>query len=565
MKKIITFIALSIILTSCDFDKLTSVQDDFAITVEAEPVLSKVSIQVYNSANGEDIPDNVEVTFTGENANQILSLSGAKNFKVDNGFVTVGVNRNFAVSEENPLNVTANFSSNGFVSKQIDVSFDGSDISDLQVSLLERANLPDAITLKSETKSLKDNKTTEELVISVDSNNDSEESLQVTVPEGTEFVDEDGNVLSGGELTVDVQTFDLEEPDIESLTEETSNPEQLPSGLNEFPGSLELDSDETSGKYASKESLNNGTYLVPIRSQPCMYFYVNGRRAWGRSRTFSVRTLIYSSTINPNTNQRIKVGDKIAVYRKVGRRNVKLTDAIVQAYPWSSRYVQISFGVPGSGIYPYGFEVAPSCNQITAPINFVNNGRRSFYFYKVSHKSNPGRALRWGRMFFNGTYQVNNRNIWWYNNRALRLLKDDMILKIYNYSYQERRYKVVYNKEISKCDLSGTTIDISNTDCFKQRDMDLSLECPDATYLLNRVRVYYRPTTGSRRYWRFFDNVYSSRLTGQSPCLEDGVKYEFGFWYDGWRVTPALTESQILDLYQNFDLDAICKTIKDNL
>ena len=138
-----------------------------------------------------------------------------------------------------------------------------------------------------------------------------------------------------------------------------------------------------------------------------------------------------------------------------------------------------------------------------------------------------------------------------------------MLLKIYNYSYQNRRYSVVYDKEISICELDGQTIDITNSDCFLERDMDLTLECPDATYILNNVYVYYKPENGG--YWSYFDRVLNSKLTGKSPCLDDGVKYEFGFWYNGWRVTPPLTETQMIDLYENFDLNAICPEIRNNI
>jgi len=568
MKKIIAFITLSIILSSCDFDKLTTIQDDFVVTVNAEPVLSKVNLQIFDANGGKDIAPKVTINFEGENADQIYAINGSKTFNVDNGFITVGVNTNYPVSIENPLTVSAIVSADGYISKVRDITFDGEDIREEQISLLERDDLPETITLKSVTKPLIDNKTTEEIVVEVNSNSGVENILQFAIPEGTEFEDEDGNIVSGGEVTIDVQTFDIEEPDIELLTEDNSNPEQMPSGVNEFPGSFELDAPTSSKSFASKqEVLSNGTYLVPITSQPCLYIYVNGRIVYNQGRQTvtgpKVTSLIYASTINPNTNQKIKLGDIIAVYRKVGNGNVKLTDVTVQSYPWNSGYFQITFNIPGSGVYPYGFEVTPSCQQITAPINFVNNGRRAFYFYRVAHKSNPRRALRWGYMYFNGIYQVNTSNIGWWPNRALNILKEDMVLKIYNYSYQEGRYKTVYNEEVSKCELSGQTIDISNTDCFIERDMDLTLECPDATYILNNVYVYYKPENGG--YWSYFDRVLNAKLTGKSPCLDDGVKYEFGFWYNRWRVTPPLTETQMIDLYENFDLNAICPEIRNNI
>jgi predicted RNA-binding protein len=568
MKKIIQLFALCLILTSCDFQKVTELQDDFEIKVSAEPVFSKVNLKVFNAKDGSEITQNLELSFSGADADKIYTVNGTKDYKIDNGFITLGINRNTNVTADNPLRATAVVKANGFITKTQDINFDGSDIQEVQISLLERENLPENIVLESVTKTLVDNKTTEEIVVEATSKTDGEQSVGVTIPEGAQFEDEDGNLVTGGEVTVDLQTFEIEEPDFESFTEDNANPEQLPAGLNEFPGDFTLGEDEptTSNKsYAKKEVLNNGTYLVPIRSQPCLYVYVNGRRVWWRGasgRNMKIRTLIYSWTNNPNTGQRIKVGDKIAVYRRVGNRNVKLTDAFVQSYPWSSRYVQITFNIPGSGIYPYGFEVTPGCNQQSINnITFKNEGRRTFYWYSVAHKSNPRRALRWGYMYFNGTYQVNRRNYWYWNNRALNMLKDDMRLTVYYYNRQERKVKVAYQKEISKCDLEGQTINIENKECYEERDLNLSLACPDATYLLNNVYVYYKKEND--RWWSYFDRVRYSRLDGKSPCFEPGVKYQFGFWYGGWKVTPPLTEDEMLELYQNFDLPTICNAIRN--
>ena len=62
---------------------------------------------------------------------------------------------------------------------------------------------------------------------------------------------------------------------------------------------------------------------------------------------------------------------------------------------------------------------------------------------------------------------------------------------------------------------------------------------------------------------RYFDQVKNSKLRGKSPCLESGVKYEFGFWYNGWKVTPPLTEAKILDLFINFDVPTVCREVRN--
>jgi len=555
MKNIIKIFTLCLIIASCDFDKITELQDDFEIKVSAEAVFSKVNLKVFNAKDGSDITESLNLTFSGTAADKIYTINGGRTFKIDNGFITLGINRNTTVTADNPLKALAMISANGYISKTQEINFDGSDIQEVQISMMKESDLPQAVVFETVTENLVNNKTTEEIKIEVAPNNDPDQISEVIIPADTEFYDEDGNTMTGGAVTVDVQTFDTTIPTLDELSEGAANPETLAGGFNEFPGSLEI---SDAAKSTSFNNLN-GSYLSPIGSLYCIYYYINGRRVSGVSRPTTINFWIWKGVVNPNTNQNIKAGDIVSFYRTFNGVNTKIGDiAVVDR----GSYVTARVTLPaGPGIYPYGFEITPNCNTSINQVTFKNDGRRTFYCYNVAHKSNPRRSLRWGYMYFDGNYEVNSGNIGYYRNRALNLLKDDMILTIYYYSQIDRRFKVAYQEEVSKCDLDGQTIDITNTDCYKERDLDLSLECPDATYLLNNLYVYYKKENDL--YWGYFDRVLNSRLNGKSPCLEPGTKYEFGFWYDGWKITPPLTEQEMLNLYENFDLPEICDAIKD--
>lgn len=174
MKKLIAFITLSILLSSCDLDKLTTIQDDFAITVAAEPVLNIVNLQIFDANGGKDIPSKVTINFEGENADQIYAINGSKTFNVDNDFITVGVNTNYPVSIDNSLKVQANIRADGFISKSREITFDGGDIREEQVSLLQKANLPKANILGTVTETLAGNAIVSEINVSITSNTNTE-------------------------------------------------------------------------------------------------------------------------------------------------------------------------------------------------------------------------------------------------------------------------------------------------------------------------------------------------------------------------------------------------------
>ncbi|WP_397446955.1 hypothetical protein [Polaribacter sp. R77954] len=562
MKKLIQLFTICLVITACDFQKVTDLQDNFEIKVSAEPVFSIVNLKVFNAKDGSDILESLDLSFSGADADKIYTVNGTRDYKIENGFVTLGINRNSTVSAENPISVTAVISASGYVSKTQEVNFDGSDIQEVQISLMKESDLPQAVSFQSVTEGLTDNKTTQEILLEVPPANDEDDVVEVSIPADTEFYDEDGNTITGSDVTVELQSFDTTVPTLDELSENVTNPETLAGGFNEFPGSLEIDAPAKS----SNSTNAIGSYLSPIGSLYCIYYYVNGRRVSGVSRPTTYSFSVNSNTINPNTGQRAKAGDIISFYRTVNNTNTKIADIPLTSRTswWGRTYLSFRVTIPaGPGVYPYGFEVTPSCNTLSSNggVTFKNDGRRTFYSYYVASKYNPRRALRWGYMYFDGTYQVNQSNLRYYRNRALDMLKDDMILTIYYYNRQDRRYTIAYQEEVSKCDLDGQTIDITNTECYQERDLDLSLECPDATYLLNNLYVYYKKE--SDRSWSYFDRVSNSRLNGKSPCLEAGVKYQFGFWYGGWKVTPPLTEQEMLNLYLNFDLPTICNAIRD--
>lgn len=564
MKKIFsiaTIFTVLCIVTSCDFEKASELQDKFEIKVLAEPVLSKLNLRVFNANQGEEIPTDVKLELTGTNANQILTVDGSKEFKVASGFITLGVNKDFVVTPTNPLTVTATVSADGFISKTRDLIFDGSDISEIQISMLEKANLPDQIQLETVRQTLSGNQTTTDINVSITSKINTEEVTEFTIPANTSFFDEDDNLITGTNLQADFQTFNNEGPEEDEVLDPNENPEVLNGGVNEFPGGLSLGDDISNKSLRKIQQRLEQSYLVPVTNLWCFYLFVNGRKVRRFSNPTLVRNYIFRNAFNPDTNQPVKVGDIVSVYfyNRNTRKKEKLSNATVQR---DRRGFYVEFTAPRSGVYPIGFErkFNHTCSSINS-IKFTNNGQRSFYRYTVASKSNPNRPIRYGYMYFNGQLEINSNNLNYWRYRGFSSLGDDMILKIYNYSRQQRRYKVVYDKEISVCELDGQTIDISNDDCFQERDLDLSLACPDATYLLNNVYVYFKEENS--RGWGYFDRIRNSRLDGKSPCLEAGKKYQFGFWYSGWKITPPLTEAEMVNLYENFDLPTICKAVKE--
>lgn len=553
-----TLITLCFVLgiTSCDLQKVENLQDTFQIKISSEIITSKTSIRIVNANGNAQVPSNISLQLSGENSDKIFTESGKKALDIDNGFITLGL-RGVNASRENPFTVIATIKADGFIDKEQSISFDGSELQTITISLLEKNDLPEGIELKSINSNLVNDSTTSNIQVDFTEDNGNDNSLEFTIPQSTVFQDENQNTISGNNLTGDFQTFDTEAPDENTPPANDENPETISEASNEFPGGLGTDATSPKGIYKlEKRGLVQG-YIVPVTNLYCFYLFVNGRRVYWFSKPTLVRNYIYRNAVNPNTGQSVQVGEEVDVYFYNRRTRSKelLTKVKIKATNSGRKYVE--FNAPKPGVYPIGFTKSfnHSCTTINS-IKFMNNGKKSFYYYYVANKHNPKRALRYGYMYFNGENEITNSNIDYWRNRAFNYLGDDMMLKIYTYSYDQRRYVEVYNQEISVCELNGQTIDISNPDCSETVDIDATLECKDATYILNYTPIYYKKS--GQRWWRYYDRITNGKLQGQVSCLEDGVQYQFGFWYGKWRVTPPITKAQMTKLLENFDKSAIC-------
>ena len=565
IKKILFLLVAVVTITSCEIDKVSNLQDDFVISVGADPIGSKVAVAVFDAAEGTLIDGDVEIILSGPNADDIFTISGSKNIGLDNGVVVLGVNKNVAVSAENPIVINATFRAEGYTDRDRQIVFDGQDIREEQVTMLNESNLPETVVLVSEEQPMNNGATSEEIEVSITSNSNAEEVTEFNLPEATTFEDEDGNPITGTELTADFQTFDSQVPEDGEQLESDENPETFGGGNNDFPGGLLIEGNAAASKglsdfYKLKSKSLVNSYLIPITSLGCYYLYVDGRRVYRFSSPALVRNYIYRNAMNPDTGLPVADGDEVSVfyYDRTTASHEELTKATVQS---DARGKYVEFQAPRAGVYPVGFlrSFNHSCTSINS-VKFQNNGRRSFYFYAVVPESNPSRALRYGYMFFDGTYEVTDSNINNWQNSALNYLGENTRLVVYGFDWSTYRLQVVYNESATICGLDGQTIDITSDQCFEERDLDLTITCDNTRFTLPDSYISYREV-GSP-FFLYFDVARNGKLQGKSPCLEDGKQYEFAFYYDEYRISPPVTQADIDNLGENFDIDAICDEIQ---
>ena len=584
MKKIIQLISLCIIITSCELQKLTELQDNFQISVDAEPVYNIKNIKILNAKSGSEINSNINITLSGANADKIYTSSGSKNLLVDNGSISIEVNRNFIVSSDNPLEILATITSDGYFSKEINLLFDGSESVSMNIGLLEKMNLPDNIEYIEKNIALNNGSINSDITISFDSN--SNNSLDFNFKQGTKFLDENGNTINGTNLKFEYIDYGIPDKDFAMFSYNSQNPisflkyEQTPIDLFDISNNVAAKSIRNStDKFTEK-------YLLPLSSPHYKTLYLDGKRVKSFSEPTIVQQFIrYRDVINPITNEKIKEGDNVQVIHKYnvfinGKTTpfVEKKEAIIKKHSWRGLFVE--YEVDNSyGYQLIGFEMDTNhnCNTIDN-IDFKNDGINTTYNCIIYHKSNPNLAIAYHTLKMSGesTFGVKGTNFFTKSkykriNTLLSQLGENMILKIYKQSFENDRYGksvLVYDKEVSICELNNQIIDITNDDCADQKEIDFVVECPDNTsYSLGsfiNLEYWEVDSAGNPIGWgRPYATVKFGQLYSKTPCLEPEQDYKFEFYYDKSYTTEALKGKQVDSLFTNFDQDRICRAIQD--
>lgn len=563
--------------TSCDVDKITSVQDDFKINVNPDAVIGKLEVSVINANADSDTNIDATISFSGDQSANIFTTDGKRVFRLSQGFITVGLKRTIQVSEEAPVSVVATITADGFLTKTQEIFFTGEDTQSISIPIMEVDNLPSGTIVQSTTEALTNNETASEITVEVkvDDSTDADSGVEFSIPAGTSFTDEDGNDITGSDVAIDFQTFSTETPTEQEIldTPVEENGEISFDVINELPTDFGIDENietEQLGKSRSNKVASITEDLIPLNYLGCFYLYVNGRKVYGFSKPTRVRNYLsnyyLSRSTNPKTGVAPKVGDEVDVFYYNWRTRKKESVGKSKIQSSGSRYY-VEFNASRSGLYPIGFRKPNVCpDPITQPIYFSNKGLGTWYYYSVRAK-NSYYGSGWGCMYISGDKKIypDQLNYWGY--RGFKRLTGDMILTIYNYERSNRKWAIAYNQEISICDLAnGQAIDVSNKDCGSPKNIDFRIECSDANYSMNYTGLYYREVNSNRYYnwWNRYGSIINGKLEGSFPCLNDQTEYEFGFYYGKWRITPPVLGNKVNEVYDLLDIDNVCQLIEDN-
>lgn len=158
MKRWLThsLVVLAVVIASCDFNPINSAVDDFAIVVGLEPIETVVGMGFYDYDTGQPISAPTKIVFRGETAEYIVDIFSDRidSMVVNGGFSNIGIHNSVMPTGDSPLLIAMDISADGYLSQRTSISISDTGFSTLNFDLFSSANLPENISISTNTAPL---------------------------------------------------------------------------------------------------------------------------------------------------------------------------------------------------------------------------------------------------------------------------------------------------------------------------------------------------------------------------------------------------------------------------
>lgn len=337
-----------LILDSCNIDRAS---DDFDLRLKPELMNHSAQINIFDGNDPAIIPENIKLSIEGENAVDIYEVSGVQQFEPVNGKIGIGLHPRANPTPENPATITLFITADGYLDKRTQVSLAVDEESQLvEIPMVKIDNPPNGVSFESNNTVLVGDSLGSNYSVDVPPANGSSTGMNMVLSEGTEFLDADGNKISGGQLDVQVGHFD----------------NQQVSSLSTFPGGFSPDSliDEN-GNGTSGTFVTGGFATIDMS--------VGGVDVKNFSKPVTVTMDVNANTINPNTGNTVAVGDSFPIWSFDQAANTWQyeTDGVVQQ---GATGLEVAYQITHLSWYNLDFKGTRCCGG-----NWTRVGRRWQY------------------------------------------------------------------------------------------------------------------------------------------------------------------------------------------
>ncbi|MBK1441638.1 hypothetical protein JHJ32_16685 [Parapedobacter sp. ISTM3] len=261
--------------------------------VVSSAILEYTTVLQITDGQGNAV-NNVSVTLSGPDAEYIYNLEGRRQFQLRDGLLGLGVHPQHEPTEDNPVTFYVELSGEDYLTQVIPVIITSELRSSLNaVSVLRLSDAPPGVAVYRPTVSLVDGRIGETLMLTTPLSETSEQTTRITLRAGTQFLDADGNIITGNTLSGLIVNTDTDK--------ETS--------LDIIPGgSLATSNVYTNGNNSPVGGAFNPAALTNIN------FFVDGAPVSYFSQPIEIAQQIDDGFYNLGTNTQVQAGDALSVY-----------------------------------------------------------------------------------------------------------------------------------------------------------------------------------------------------------------------------------------------------------
>lgn len=205
MKKFLLIALASSLTYSCSTDPIAG----FTIRISPEVMTYTVSIDVSDATSGFSVQDDVELVISGDNADDVYTVFGTRNFEVYDGNIQVGLHPRANPVPGAPVSVSIQVVSQDFLVSVFTQRFFAEQKQySKTVEMINTQTPPPGVGFGTNTGAVAGDSTASNLLVSITSDStQTDTSLALAVAAGTSFFDAAGNPITGSNLNVNVAYF----------------------------------------------------------------------------------------------------------------------------------------------------------------------------------------------------------------------------------------------------------------------------------------------------------------------------------------------------------------------
>lgn len=186
---------------------------DFNLLISSEVIAHYVKMEVLTT-EGQAV--NATVKLAAGDIQDIYNENGFKDFKLVSNLVAFGLDPKRNPTVADPVRFKVEVSAAGYITQLVDVTITDKNDGYFRIRLAKPTTVPDGAAAVTKTVAINADGSLPTAANVVVDNADGP-SMTLNIPAGTQFLDANGKVITGGALTVKAVAFDPSDPDAATL------------------------------------------------------------------------------------------------------------------------------------------------------------------------------------------------------------------------------------------------------------------------------------------------------------------------------------------------------------